>query len=63
MRTILCIGPKIADLQMRDFVALRMEDLICFTPSGDGNPKAATCPGFYQNVTEFIAQCYKNVTY
>ena len=47
MKTILCISQKIADFWMMDFGALRMGDLICVTPSGDGNPKTATYPGSY----------------
>ena len=47
MRIIPCISPKIAGYQIMGFGVLRMEDLTCHTPSGDGNPDIAACPGSY----------------
>ena len=45
MKVTLCISQKIAASLMEDFGVLRMEDLICSTQCGGGNPKLATCPG------------------
>ena len=44
-RRIRCINPTIAGLWMKGLGARRMGVLICFIPSGDGNPGIATCPG------------------
>ena len=45
MRVTLCINQKIAAFWMKVFGVLRMDDVICFTPSGGGSLKVATCPG------------------
>ena len=60
MRVTLCTNQKIAGFWMKVFGVLRMDDVICFTPSGGGSPKVATCPG---TRLMFVFHCFRFNTF